>query len=99
MAPRALAMMQLRSHAIDELKIAIPAPSGPRRFPAGTAQSASTISPIGEVRRPILSMLRVTLNPGVLLSTRKAEMPASLEVDALGCVAKTSTTSATGALV
>ena len=89
--------MQLRSQVIDELKMAIPAPSGPSRFSAGTRQSSSTTSPIGEVRRPIFSRPRVTVNPGVPFSTRKAEMPASLGLP--GSTAKTSTTSETGALV
>src|ERR1700683_5675484 len=97
MVPRALARIQLRSQDIDEVKMAIPAPSGPRRLSAGTAQSASTTSPIGAVRRPILSRLRLTVSPGVPLSTRNAEMPVSL--DRLGFEAKTSTTSAIGALV
>jgi hypothetical protein len=55
MAPTALARMQLRSQVIEELKIAIPDPSDPTRLAAGTKQSSSTTSPIGEVRRPILS--------------------------------------------
>jgi len=97
MAPTALARMQLRSQVIAELKIAIPAPSAPRRLAAGTRQPSSTTSPIGEVRRPILSRPRLTVNPGVPFSTRKAEMPAILGRP--GCAAKTSTTSETGALV
>ena len=60
MTPTALARMQLRSQVIEELKIAIPAPSRPSRFPAGTTQSSSTTSPIGEVRSPILSSPRLT---------------------------------------
>ena len=36
MTPSALARMQERSQVIAELKIAIPAPSGPSRFAAGT---------------------------------------------------------------
>ena len=76
-APTVLAKRQLRSHSMDELKIDIPAPSGPSRLPAGTAQSCSVISPIGEVRRPIFSKLLLTVSPGVAASTRKAEIPNS----------------------
>ena len=76
-APTTLANRQLRSQSMDELKIAIPAPSGPSRLPAGTTQSCSVISPIGEVRRPIFSKLPLTASPGVAASTRKAEIPAS----------------------
>ena len=62
---------------MDELKIAIPAPSGPSRLSAGTAQSCSAISPIGEVRKPIFSKLLLTVSPAVPASTRKAEIPDS----------------------
>ena len=75
-APTTLAKMQLRSHSMDELKMAMPAPSGPSRLSTGTRQSSSAISPIGEVRRPIFSKPLLTISPGVALSTRNADRPA-----------------------
>jgi len=76
-APTVLAKRQLRSHSMDELKIAMPAPSGPSRRSAGTTQPCRVISPIGDVRKPIFSKLPLTESPGVAASTRKAEMPDS----------------------
>src|SRR5208282_2370218 len=96
-APTALARIQLRSHSIDELKIAIPAPSFPNKFSAGTSQSVRIISPMGEVRKPILSRLLLTVKPDVPFVTRKAQAPDKPLPGLI--VAKTITTSATGALV
>src|SRR5208283_2006866 len=89
--------MQLRSHSIDELKIAIPEPSFPNKFSAGTSQSVRTISPMGDVRKPILSRLRLTVKPGVPFATRNAQAPDKPLPGLM--VANTITTSATGAFV
>ena len=89
--------MQLRSQSIDVLKIARPAPDGPKRLSGGTSQSWKLISPIGEVRNPILWISRLTDRPGVSRSTRKAETPANPWVGSV--LAKTTKMSATGAFV
>ena len=68
--------MQMRSHSIEAVKIAGPAPSLPSWLDAGTSQSSNDSSAIGEVRSPILCSLRLMLKPGVPFSTMNAEMPA-----------------------
>ena len=72
MAPRWVAKMHARSHSIAELKIAIPAPSGPSRCDSGTRQSSNTTSPIGDVRRPIFSIGLLKDIPFVPRGTRNA---------------------------
>jgi hypothetical protein len=89
--------MQLRSHSIEELKMAMPAPSGPRTFSMGTWQSSRYTSLMGEVRSPIFWMGGPVDRPGVVRSTRNAEMaenPLDRSVEA-----KMRNTSARGALV
>ena len=89
--------MQLRSHSMLELKTAIPAPRLPSSAVAGTSQSSSTTSLIGEVVSPILWNGGPTVSPGESRSTRNADSPAK---PAFGSVdANTTNTSATGALV
>ena len=63
----------------------------------GTSVPSKTTSLIGEVRRPILWIGRPVATPGVSGSTRKAQRPASPAERSV--VAKTTNTSATGALV
>ena len=84
--------------SIDELKMAIPAPSGPSRFPAGTRQSCQhdlahrrgpqahllQAAAHGEPRRPLVDEEGGDARPAWA---------------GPGATAKTSTTSATGALV
>jgi len=81
----------------EALKILGPAPSSPNRLSNGTTQSSRMTSPIGDVRRPIFSMFRLTLKPGVPLSTKKAVTP-PLRL-AGSTVAKTRARLATGAFV
>ena len=75
MAPSLLAMMQIRSHSMDAVKMAGPDPSFPRMVDAGTVQSLSVTSHVGEVRSPILSSYRATRKPGNDGSTRNAVTP------------------------
>src|SRR5215213_3821706 len=96
MVPTVDARMQARSHAIEELNSAIPAPGRPSRASAGTAQSSRKTSLIGDVLSPILCSGCPRVRPGVERTTRNAHRPAN---PLLGVVANTTTTSATGAFV
>ena len=97
MAPSLAAMMQMRSHSMEAVKMAEPPPSLPSRFVTGTSTSTRASSAMGEVRKPILWSFLLMENPGVPLSTMKADTPAfPFEGSRL---AKTITMSAMGALV
>ena len=50
--------------------------SPPSKFSAGTLQFSKTSSAVSLARRPILSSMRPTENPGVPFSTTKARWPA-----------------------
>lgn len=49
--------------------------SAPTRFSAGTRTSAYDSSAVSEQCQPILSSLRVTVNPGVPRSTTSSDSP------------------------
>ena len=97
MTPTWLAMMQARSHRIEVVKISPPCPGPPSRAEAGTKQSSTKTSAMGEVRRPSLSNGLPTSRPGVPASTRNALMPNGPMPSPSR--AKTMSRSATGALV
>ena len=75
-----------------------PSPSVPSSASAGTAQSVRNICAEGAPRMPSLSSGGPKLSPGVLVSSRKAEMPLWPWPRA-GSWSTAMTTSATGPLV
>ena len=95
-APTALARMQLRSHSIDELKMAMPAARLPEQLrPRDRRSPSRTTSLIGDVRRPIFSSGCPIEQAGrVALDEERAQTPRSRCVRSV--VANTTNTSAIG---
>ena len=89
--------MYPRSHCIDALKTAMPAPGPPSSCSASTSQSSRNSSAIGADLSPIFVSGCPTARPGVSRSTRKLQRPAKRNVRSVD--AKTTKRSASGALV
>ena len=69
--------MPIRPPSSVDIAILKPSPSSPSRSAAGTCTSVRKISTVPEALTPSLTWCRERSNPGVVASTRNAEMPRS----------------------